>query len=228
VRLSYLSKDGEEGFPGNVTASVTYSLVSPHELRIDYHASTDKPTPINMTNHSYFNLHGQNRSVVDHILTLNADSYLVCDDTVVPTGEIKSVTGSPYDFTQPVPIGKEPEWFQGVRGYDNCFVLRDTQEPRGLRLAAKVSSPATNITLEVSTTQPGVQFYSANFFNASIKAKASQLPGSSSEVYEKQFGFALETQHFPDAPNQPSFPSTIVRPGKDYEHTTTLKFSWLK
>lgn len=225
VTLSYLSKDGEEGFPGNVNARVTYTLQGNGELRISYHATTDKPTPINMTNHSYFNLHGQNRSVTDHVLTLNAESFLVCDENVLPTGEIQNVAGSPFDFTQPAPIGKEPGWFEGVRGYDNCFVLRAAKEGE-LRLAARVQSPDTNIALEVHTTQPGVQFYSSNFFDGTIKVKASHLAGSTSEFYQKQFGLALETQHFPDSPNQPSFPSIIVRPGEAYNHTTLLKISW--
>ena len=227
VKLAYVSKDGEEGYPGTVHASVTYTLTGSGELRIAYEAITDQPTHINMTNHSYFNLHGENRPVTDHVLTLHSDRYLVTDETVAPTGEIRAVSGTPYDFTQAAAIGKEPGWFEGARGYDNCFVLHPNSSGGAPRVAAKATSPLSNISLEVLTTQPGIQFYSSNFFAGTIKAKSSQLQsGSTSEFYNKQYGFALETQHFPDSPNQPTFPSTILRPGETYKEATVLRLSW--
>lgn len=228
VKLSYFSPDGDEGFPGNVRASVVYTL-EPKGLRIDYEATTDKITPINMTNHSYFNLHGACRSVTDHNLTLNCKQYLVCDETVVPTGEIRDVAGSEYDFTQGGKIGKANGFFHGDNGYDNCFVInRKGGEitSDGLCFTAKASSELTEIKMEIWTTQPGAQFYSANFFDDSIKAKSSHLAKSTKDTYGKQFAFALETQHFPDSPNHPEFPNVFIRPGEVYRHSTLLKFDW--
>lgn len=202
LHLSYLSKDGEEGYPGNLEAYVDYGL-SGNELSIEYRASTDKETIVNLTNHSYFNLKGGG-TILDHELTLNADGFTpVCSD-LIPTGEIRSVAGTPMDFREARPIGSEVD-------YDHNFVLND-------KLAARLYESTTGRVLEILTTQPGIQFYNGNFLDGS-------LVGKSGVVYEKYSGLCLEPQHFPDAPNHPNFPSTVLRPGEQYNQTTIIRFS---
>jgi len=215
VKFVYLSKDGEEGYPGNLTCTVTYLLTDNDELRISYEAETDKATPVNLTHHSYFNLAGQgNGDVLDHELTLNADKYTPVDEGLIPTGEIRSVTDSPMDFTTPHTIGERIDQVEG--GYDHNFVLRGGGGT--LILAARVYEPESGRVMEIRTTEPGIQFYSGNFLDGSITGKAGK-------VYHKHYGFCLEPQHFPDSPNKPNFPSTILRPGDRYMSLTVFKFT---
>jgi len=215
VKFVYLSKDGEEGYAGNLTCTVTYLLTDNDELRISYEAETDKATPVNLTHHSYFNLAGQgNGDVLDHELTLNADKYTPVDEGLIPTGEIRSVTDSPMDFTTPHTIGERIDQVEG--GYDHNFVLRGGGGT--LILAARVYEPESGRVMEIRTTEPGIQFYSGNFLDGSITGKAGK-------VYHKHYGFCLEPQHFPDSPNKPNFPSTILRPGDRYMSLTVFKFT---
>jgi len=206
LRLSYLSRDGEEGYPGNLEAFVDYGL-SGNELSIEYRASTDRDTIVNLTNHSYFNLAGAG-TILDHELTLNAGSFTPVSSELIPTGEIKSVAGTPMDFRNGRRIRSEVE-------YDHNFVLNDWDG--SLRLAARLSESTTGRVLEVLTTQPGIQFYNGNFLDGS-------LVGKRGVAYEKYAGLCLEPQHFPDAPNHPNFPSTVLRPGEQYSHTTIIRF----
>ena len=225
VTLTYLSADGEMGFPGNLTTEVTYSLNENNELRIEYKASTDKPTVLNLTNHSYFNLAGAgNGDVLQQVATLHASHYTPVNGKLIPTGELAPVAGTPMDFTQPTAIGKhikadhpqlkfaEPK--QG--GFDFNWVL-DAKGDLG-KLAADVSDPQSGRRLQLYTTEPGVQFYTSNFLDGSVKGKAGK-------TYAHWSAFTLETQHYPDAPNQPNFPSTRLDPGKTYTQSTVLKFS---
>ncbi len=221
VAFSYLSKDGEEGFPGNLKTTVTYTLNNDNELILDYEATTDKATPINVSQHSYFNLKGEgNGDILDHEIMINADKFTPVDKNLIPTGELRAVKGTPFDFTSPTKIGAriEENYEQLVlgHGYDHNFVIN--RSGPGMVLAARVTEPTTGRVLEVSTTQPGVQFYTGNFLDGTVTGKHGH-------VYKRRFGFCLETQHFPDSPNHPDFPSTILKPGETFHEKTVFKFS---
>ena len=224
VELSYHSPAGEEGYPGALAVSVRYRLDDDCALRIDYAATTDAATVLNLTNHSYFNLRGEGEgTITNHILTLNADEYTPTDSGQIPTGEIALVEGTPFDFRQPKAIGAGQRSAHAqivrARGYDHNFVLR--REGLGadeLGFAARVYEPSSGRVMEVWTTEPGIQFYAGNMLDAS-------LVGSSGRLYRQSDGLALETQHFPDSPNQPQFPSTALRPGQRFQSTTIYKFA---
>src|SRR5215469_2389485 len=223
VAFSYLSKDGEEGFPGNLKVTVTYTLTDGNALILDYQATTDKSTPINVSQHSYFNLKGEgNGDILDHEILINADRFTPVDKNLIPTGELRPVKGTPFDFTTSTKIGAriEDNYEQlGLgHGYDHNFVLNDKPRQNDLVLAARVHEPTTGRTLEVWTTQPGVQFYTGNFLDGSVTGKEGH-------VYKRRYGFCLETQHFPDSPNHPDFPNTILRPGEKFHQTAVFKFS---
>lgn len=215
VRFSYVSPDGEEGYPGNLNVVTQYSLTNDNEWIAEYRATADEPTPVNLTNHNYWNLAGVGSGpILEHQLLLAADQYLPVDETLIPTGKLASVKGTPLDFTEPKSIGRDLKKIDAVpQGYDHCFVVRRKQS--GLALAARVSEPKSGRVMEVHTTQPGIQLYTGNF-----------LAGGEDEGGAQQYtGFCLETQHYPDSPNQPEFPTTILRPGETYLHTTVHKFS---
>jgi aldose 1-epimerase len=216
VRLARLSPDGEEGYPGNLYVSVTFSLNDQNELRIAYTATTDKPTVINLTNHTCFNLAGDG-TILDEVLTLHADSFTPVDATLIPTGEIKDVTGTPWDFRSPTPIGAHLEEVGGKpAGYDHNFVLNKGWFS-DWAVAAEVDDPKTGRTLTVSTDQPGVQFSTGNFLDGTVTGKGG-------EVYRQYDAFTLETQHYPDSPNHDNFPSTVLQPGDTYQTTTVYAF----
>jgi aldose 1-epimerase len=220
VTFRYTSPDGEEGYPGTVNVRVTYTLTDRNELMVDYFATTDKATPINLTQHSYFNLTGAVRDVLDHEVTINADRYTPVEPTMIPTGSLQPVDGTPFDFRKPAAIGSrinlaDEQLINGM-GYDHNFVLNRPSD--GLIFAARAYEPSTGRVLDVFTTEPGVQFYTGNFLDGSITGKGGR-------VYQRRYGFCLETQHLPDSPNQPQFPSTILRPGNEYKSRTVFAFS---
>jgi aldose 1-epimerase len=220
VTLEHTSADGDEGYPGTLRVSVSYSLMPGNELVVGYRATTDRATPVNLSQHSYFNLAGEGSGdVMGHILTIHADRYTPVDSTLIPTGELASVAGTPFDFRSPTPIGArigqaDPQLKYG-KGYDHNFVL--TRTGPGQAPAAHVFEPKTGRTLEISTTEPGLQFYSGNFLDGTIR-------GKSGHVYGHRSALVIETQHFPDSPNHPNFPSTILRPGEEYRSQTVFAF----
>jgi aldose 1-epimerase len=218
VTLGLKSDDGDQGYPGMLLAKVTYSLPTPTTLKIEYEAYCDAPTHVNLTNHTYWNLRdGGLQSVADHRVQLAASLYTPVDETGIPTGEIK-IAGGPMDLTKPVPIGAGLKTVDGGRGYDHNYVLTSAPDPSdGLFPCARVWEPHTGRWMTVRTTQPGVQFYTGNFLNG-------QLPGRGGAKYHRHTGFCLETQHFPDSPNRPHFPSTVLRRGQAYSHVTVHEF----
>ncbi|WP_337175696.1 aldose epimerase family protein [Paludisphaera sp.] len=218
VKMTYTSKDGEEGYPGNLATTVTFTVTADDALRIDYEATTDKATPINLSNHAYFNLAGgADATMLDHELTLAASKYTPVDDTLIPTGAIEPVEGTPLDFRKPTAIGARIAQMEGEPGgYDHNFVL-DSGGGK-LAFAARVHHPKTGRVVEMSTTEPGVQFYSGNFLDGTNVGKGGL-------VYKKHYGLCLEAQHFPDSIHHPNFPDAVLRPGETYTQTTVYKFS---
>jgi len=220
LELSYLAKEGEEGYPGNLDVVATYTLTNDNELRLDFKAKTDKATVVNLTHHSYFNLSGGG-TILDHLLTINADNTTPVDKGLIPTGEIKSVEGTPFDFRKPTAIGAridDPDTvLQYGPGYDHNWVVNQ-KTPGKLGFQARIESPKTGIVLEVFSTEPAVQFYSGNFLDGTITGKNGQ-------AYGKRSAFCLEPQHYPDSPNHANFPSTVLKPGQIYSNTIIYKFS---
>ena len=223
ITFSRVSPDMEEGYPGNLDVKVKYTLNDSNELKINYKAVTDKSTVVNLTNHSFFNLKGEgNGDVMDHVVMINAASYTPVDDGLIPTGEISKVGGTPFDFTTPKTIGRDIdsnfEQLNIGKGYDHNYVINDLPKNEdGLKLAAIITEPASGRTMKVFTSEPGVQFYTGNFMNGSDIGKTGK-------PYPFRGSFCFETQHYPDSPNKPDFPSTLLNPGEEYETTTVYKF----
>ncbi len=216
LSLSYVSKDGEEGYPGNLKVNVVFTFTNDNELQIDYAAETDKPTVINLTNHSYFNLTGDiSNTILNHSIKINADKFTPVDETLIPTGELKDVAGTPFDFTTAHKVG---ERIEAAGGYDHNFILNGAED--AMKQAAVLTDSTSGRQLEVFTNQPGMQFYTGNFLNGSMIA-------NDGKPVNKNTALCLETQHFPDSPNQSSFPSTVLRPDKKYATTTKYKVSLL-
>ena len=220
LKLTYVSKDGEEGYPGKLVCTVLYELNNHNEWKMDYSAQTDKTTVVNLTNHSYWNLAGaQSGTVLDQVLTVSANKYLLADNALIPTGETVPVEGTPVDFRTPHPVGQRMQDIKEKQfggGYDHCMVI-DHEKPGTLDFCAKLEDPASGRTMEVFTTQPGVQIFSANF-------QLNGLAGPGGYAYPRHLGLCLETQHFPDSPNKPQFPSTVLHPGETYHEVTVHKF----
>lgn len=219
LQLNYLSKDGEEGYPGNLSVSAVYTLTQDNALRLDFTATTDKDTICNLTHHSYFNFHGGD-DVMDYVVQINADKFTPTDATMIPTGELRPVTNTPFDFRKPTPIGarinSDEEQIQFAKGYDHNWVF---DKPAGqLSPVANVLDKASGRRMEVFTTEPGMQFYAGNFLDGSITGKAGRK-------YQHRHGFCMEPQHFPDSPNRPNFPSVELKPGQIYKNTIVYKFS---
>ena len=224
VELAYTARDGEEGYPGNLECKVTYQLTEDNEIVVSYFATTDKATPVNLTQHTYFNLKGEGQGdVIDHEMMINAKQFTPVDSTLIPTGELRDVVNTPFDFTSIKPIGKDinagDEQLKFGGGWDHNWVLDRTGAAEGERtLAVRVHEPKTGRVLEVFTTEPGVQFYAGNFLSGNILGKCGK-------PYVKRGGFCLETQHYPDSPNRPEFPTCILKPGDEYKTSTSFKFS---
>ena len=229
LTLRYVSKDGEEGFPGTLTVKAVYTLTEDNALQVAFKATTDAPTVINLTNHSYFDLRGAGSKgdVLNHEVTLHASKYLPVDETSIPLGELRPVAGTPFDFTKPAAIGSrindpDPQLHLGPGGYDHCYVLDGYNPKLGAKaapfLAAHVYEPTSGRALELWTSEPGVQFYTANYLEG-------KFAGKGGKVYGKRSAFCLEPQHFPDSPNHPEYPSVVLRPGETYHNTFSYRFS---